>query len=316
MGTASLWALLGALVLGALALDLGVHRRQHAPLTLRSAALWSLGWMALAVVYGALVWWQRGAAAGQTFYTAWLLEKSLSFDNLMVFLLLFTRLQVPPGEHHRVLTWGIVGAVGLRAAMLAGGVELLRAWHPIVYVLGGLLTFTGLRTLLGTPHEEVVPSDRGWARWLRRGLPLAPRYQGGRFITVENGRRVGTLLLFALLLVELSDVMFALDSIPAVLAVTTDAQVVFSSNVLAILGLRALYSVVEPLMSRLRYLRVGAGVILVLVGAKMWLQPWVKVPPLLALAATLLVMAATVFASRLHDRARRSQPAPRHALGS
>jgi tellurite resistance protein TerC len=310
-----LWGGLFALVLGAIALDLGVHRHQRRPLSLRAAVGWSLSWIALSLGYGALVWWHRGGDAATQFYTAWLLEKSLSFDNLMVFLLVFSRFRVPEEQRHRVLTWGILGALVLRGLMITGGIRLLHFWHPVVYVFGAFLAYSGVRTLMQRDADGAgeLP-DKRWVRALRRVLPIAPRYEGGRFfITGENGRRCGTLLLFALIVIELSDLMFAVDSIPAALGVTEDLQIVFSSNVLAVLGLRALYSVVEHLVAKLRYLHFGVGAILVIVGAKMCLDGVVHVPPLLALAVTLAILGATAAVSlvkRPTTTTDRAPPAP------
>lgn len=293
-----LWAGLFALILGAVALDLGVHRHRDRPLTLRAAAGWSLLWIALSIGFGALVWWRRGAAAGTQFYTAWLLEKSLSLDNLMVFLLVFQRLRVPDGQRHRVLTWGILGALGLRGLMILGGLKLLNLWHPILYAFAAFLAYSGVRTLAGGGDDGEPLADKRWVRALRRMLPIAPRYDGDRFFVGGSaGGHCGTMLLFALVVIELSDLMFAVDSIPAVLGVTNDLQIVFASNVLAVLGLRALYSVVEKLVSKLRLLRFGIGAILILVAAKMALDRVVHVPPLLALGVTMTILAVTALAS-------------------
>ena len=292
---------LGGLVVlvgGAVALDLGVHRHQDRPLTLRAAVGWSLLWIGLSLAFGGLVWWRRGAEAGTQFYTAWLLEKSLSFDNLMVFLLVFQRFRVPEGERHRVLTWGILGALVLRGLMIVGGVHLMRLWHPIIYVFAAFLAYSGVRTLVSDGGESDALPDKRWVRALRRFLPIAPRYDGSRFfVGGSEGRHCGTMLLFALIVIELSDLMFAVDSIPAVLGVTNDLQIVFSSNVLAVLGLRALYSVVEKLVSKLRFLRFGIGAILILVAAKMALDRVLHVPPLVALGMTLGILAVTAAAS-------------------
>lgn len=287
-----LWGALFAVVLGALALDLGVHRHQHRPLTLRAAVGWSAAWIALSLGFGVAMWWRRGAGAAANFYTAWLLEKSLSFDNLMVFLVVFRRLEVPAGEHHRVLTWGILGALVLRGLMIVGGVHLLRWWHPVTYLFGAFLAYTGVRTLVGGREGGSDPTRARFIRALRRRLHVSP-------------------LMFAVVVIELTDLLFALDSIPAVLGVTDDLQIVFSSNVLAVLGLRALYLVVERAVARLRFLHVGIGVILVLVGAKMALGRVVPVPAWASLVATLTVLAATVAASLLVRRPRRARgPAP------
>lgn len=317
-----LWGGLFVLVLGAVALDLGVHRHQRRPLTLRAAVGWSLLWIALSLAYGGLVWWRRGGGAATEFYTAWLLEKSLSFDNLVVFLLVFTRFKVPDNQRHRVLTWGILGALVLRGLMIVGGVRLLSLWHPVVYFFGAFLAYSGVRTLVaGKEAGENLPNKR-WVRALRRVLPIAPRFEGNRFfVRGKDGGRCGTMLLFALIVIELSDLMFAVDSIPAVLGVTNDLQIIFSSNVLAVLGLRALYSVVERLVARMQYLHYGIGVILILVGVKMCLDRLVHVPAPIALAITLGILAVTAAASLLTPRRpatdrERPSPAPHGARGA
>jgi TerC family integral membrane protein len=306
-----LWGTLFAVILGALALDLGVHRHQRRPLSLRAAIGWSLLWIALSLGFGALVWWRRGPDVATQFYTAWLLEKSLSFDNLLVFLLIFQRFRVPPGEHHRVLTWGILGALILRGLMIAGGVQLLHFWRPVVYIFGAFLAYSGVKTMMHDRDDGVDLPDKRWVRALRRVLPIAPRYEGSRFfITGSDGGRCGTMLLFALIVIELSDVMFAVDSIPAVLGITEDLQIVFSSNVLALLGMRALYLVVEKLVTRLAYLRYGIGVILILVGAKMCLDKVIHVPAPIALAMTLGILLLTAAVSLLKRPQRATAPTP------
>ena len=307
-----LWAGLFALVLGAIALDLGVHRHQRRPLSLRAAVGWSLLWISLSLGFGALVWWRRGGHAATEFYTAWLLEKSLSFDNLLVFLLVFRHLGVPAGQRHRVLTWGILGALVLRGGMIVGGVKLLAWWHPIVYAFGAFLAYSGVRTLFVREHDGGELPAKRWVRALRRLLPIEPRFDGDRFFVARpDGARAGTMLLFALVVIELADLMFAVDSIPAVLGVTRDLQIVFSSNVLAVLGLRALYSVVEPLVSRLRFLRFGIAAILILIGAKMCLDRVVHVPPPVALALTVGILLLTAIASlAIKPRPRATAPAP------
>src|SRR4051812_41511693 len=192
-----LWGGLFLLVVGAVALDLGVHRHQKRPLTLRAAVGWSLLWIALSLAFGALLWWQRGAEAGTQFYTAWLLEKSLSFDNLMVFLLVFQRFRVPDGERHRVLTWGILGALILRGCMIVGGVRLLHFWHPVIYVFAAFLAYSGVRTLVSDDEQSDDLPNKRWVRALRRSLPISPRYEGSRFfVGGAAGGHCGTMLLF------------------------------------------------------------------------------------------------------------------------
>jgi tellurite resistance protein TerC len=265
------------------------QRHPRRPPSLRAAVAWSLGWIALSLAVGALTWWRRGGDAGTRFYTAWLLEKSLSFDNLMVFLLLFARLRVPVGERPRVLGWGILGAVLLRGLVIVGGVGLVHVWRPVLYLFGAFLAYSGVRTLVRGDHDD-APEPRSLA-WLRRRLRLPP-------------------LIFTIVVIELADLMFAVDSIPAVLGVTDDLSIVLSSNLLAVLGLRALYLVVERLLARLRYLRFGIGAILILVGAKMCLEPLLRVPPLVALAVTLAILAATAIASLVRRPPGASRPTP------
>jgi tellurite resistance protein TerC len=298
-----LWTGLFAVVLGAIALDLGVHRHQHKPLTLKAAIGWSLLWIALSIGFGCLVWWRRGGEPATQFFTAWLLEKSLSFDNLMVFLVIFRRFRVPEGERHRVLTWGILGALVMRGLMIFGGIELLNWWHPVVYLFGAFLAYSGVQTLLRRDHDDgkELP-DRRWVRALRRVVKVPP-------------------LLFVLIVIELSDVIFAVDSIPAVLGVTHDPLIVFSSNVLAILGLRALYLVVEKLVEKLVYLPYGIGTILILIGAKMCLDDFVHVPAWAALCATVGILVVTAVVSLLRPPRRAKSPAqlspaPRGAPGA
>lgn len=287
-----LWAGLFVLVLGAVGVDLGVHRHQHRPLTMRAAVAWSLAWVGLSLGFGGLIWWRRGGDAATQFYTAWLLEKSLSFDNLMVFLVIFRRFHVADGERHRVLTWGILGALILRGAMIVGGIKLLALWHPIVYAFGAFLAYSGVRTLVRREEDGVDVTRVRWVRALRRVLHVPP-------------------LVFVLVVIELTDLIFAVDSIPAVLGVTNDLQIVFSSNVLAVLGLRALYSVVEKLVAELRYLHIGIGAILILVGAKMCLDRVVHIPAWASLTATLGILAITAGASLwVKPRRRATAPTP------
>jgi len=295
-----LWGGLFALILGAVAVDLGVHRHQRRPLSMRSATLWTLAWIAISLAYGGLVWWRRGSDAGTQFYTAWLLEKSLSFDNLVVFLLVFRRFQVADKDRHRVLMWGILGALVLRGAMIVGGIRLLAWWHPVVYLFGAFLAYSGVQTLVRHDDDGQDPTKLRWVRALKRVLHVPP-------------------LLFVLVVIELSDLMFAVDSIPAVLGVTRDLQIVFSSNLLALLGMRALYSVVEKLVAKLRFLRFGIGAILILVGAKMALDRVVHIPPLIALGVTLGILAVTAIASLATKPSQKAtgptlpSPAPRGA---
>ena len=301
-----LWGGFVAFVLAMLALDLGVfHRNAHA-VTRREALVWSGVWASLAVAFAGVVWWLLGAARAQEYLTGWVIEKSLSVDNLFVILMIFSALRIPAQEQHRVLFVGIVSALVLRAAMILGGVALLDRFHWLIYVLGAFLLVTGAR-LWRHRHDAPDAEGGGATRWLRRVLPSTPRVQGHRFFVREAGRWVATPLFLALCAVELTDVAFAVDSIPAIFAVTTDPFVVFTSNVFAILGLRSLYFVLADLADRFRHLRTGLAAVLVYVGAKMLVTPWVKVPAALSLAVILVILAVAIGWSALERNGTRGR---------
>jgi tellurite resistance protein TerC len=297
------WVGFVLLVLVLVAVDLRLSGRPgHGGMTSRQAAIWSIFWVMLSALFGLGVWAVKGTDSAVQFYTGYLLEKTLSVDNLFVFLLVFANLRVPPALQHRVLSWGIVGALILRAVLIFAGVELLHAWHPVMYIFGGFLVYSGVRTLIGREAPGAHVTDSGLVRLVQRLVPFTPEYEGGRLFTRRNGRRVGTMLLLAMVVIEATDVVFAVDSIPAILAVTDDPFIVFSSNILAILGLRALFFAVAALLERLRYLRHGLGVILVLIGAKMCLADFVAIPALVSFAATVAILGLTVLASLIAPR--------------
>ncbi|HVG93418.1 MAG TPA: TerC family protein [Planctomycetota bacterium] len=304
------WAWGGFLlfVLSMLALDLGVfHRRSHevAP---REALVWSLVWVALALAFNAGVWRWMGAERGLEFLSGYLIEKSLSVDNIFVFAVIFGALRTPPQHQHRVLFWGILTALVLRGAMIFAGVALLERFHGLIYVLGGFLVLTGVRLLV---QRECDP-EQGFAfRLVRRLVPSTTRYEGGRFFTREGGRRVATPLFVALVLVEVTDVIFALDSIPAIFAVTRDPFVVFTSNVFAILGLRSLYFLLAGAVGKFHYLKAGLAAVLVFVGLKMALVEVVKIPPAVSLPviAGILVLAVVASLARTRRLAARGEAA-------
>ncbi len=286
-----------------LALDLGVfHRRAHTP-SYREAFAWTAVWSTLAIAFGGIVATRYGADAAVDFYTAWLIEQSLSIDNVFVFVVIFTALKVPSHLQHRVLFWGVLSAVVLRAAMIFGGVMLVERAQWVLYGFGAFLLVTGVKLLRSRPTGPTQPESRA-LQWLKRRIPTGP-FDGQRFFTRENGRRVATPLLLALLLVELTDVVFAVDSIPAVLAVTTNPFLVFTSNVFAILGLRSLYFVLAGMADRFVYLKPGLGIVLGFVGCKLLLHGVVKVPSLVSLAVIVVVIGGAVLLSlRSGGRAR------------
>ena len=292
IGTTTGWVVFGALVLVVLALDLGVfHRRAHA-VGVREGLVWSAVWIALAAAFGLGVYAHSGSERALEFAAGYLIEKALSVDNLFVFMVVFSYFGVPAALQHRVLFWGILGALVLRAVFIALGAALLQEFHWVVYVFGGFLVFTGIKLLL-QGEVEVHPERNPVLRLFRRLVPTVSEYRGARFTVVEGGRRCATPLLMVLVVVEATDVVFAVDSIPAVFAVTSDPFVVYTSNVFAILGLRALYFVLVGMLGRFHYLKLGLGLVLAFVGVKMLLADVYEVP----IAASLGVIAALLAGS-------------------
>jgi len=301
VGTPVLWGGFLVFVLAMLALDLGVfHRKTHA-VRFREALLWSGVWVSLALLFDGGLWWKFGQQTGIEFLSGYLIEKSLSIDNIFVFVAIFTSLGIPAMYQHRVLFWGIFTALVLRAVMILGGAAMLERFHWLVYIFGAFLIVTGIRFFLQR-NREPRPEESAIWRVARRVLPSTSRLDDGRFFTVENGKRLATPLLLALVLVESADVVFALDSIPAVFAVTRDPFIVFTSNIFAILGLRSLYFVVAGAIQRVTYLKVGLSAVLVFVGVKMTLVDLVKVSSALSLSVISILLAASVVASVLRKR--------------
>jgi tellurite resistance protein TerC len=318
VGSPLLWVGFLAFVLAMLALDLGVfHRRAHT-VSMREALGWTAVWISLALVFGAGVWWQFGKNAGLEFLTGYLVEKALSVDNIFVFVLIFTALRIPPLYQHRVLYWGILSALALRAAMIFAGVALLERFHWLIYGLGVFLIVTGIKLLVTRSTTDAGPSSGWLLRAVRRILPVSPELDGGHFVTRragQVGRWVATPLLLALVLVEVSDVIFALDSIPAIFGVTRDPFIVFTSNVFAILGLRSLYFALASVLGRFRHLKFGLGGVLAFVGAKMVLADRVPISPGLSLGVIALLLALSIVTSLLAGDAPERPPAapPRDA---
>ena len=296
----AMWLLFAGVVTVSLVVDLIAHRggRGHSR---RAAVLWSAVWIVVAFLFAGWVWLQLGGQAAGEFVSAYLMEKSLSVDNLFVFMVVFERLRIPEAEQHRVLFWGILGALVARAAFIAGGTALLERWHDIVYVLGIFLIYTAYRTVRARTPQK---GETRVMRFLRRNLRVTPRLHGHSFFAREGGRWLGTPLLLALLTIEASDVLFALDSVPAVFAISEAPFIVYSSNVFAILGLRALYLVLSDLLKDLRYLHYGLAAILALAGAKMLLSDRVHVPHYASLLAIVVILASAIIASLIVGRRR------------
>jgi tellurite resistance protein TerC len=290
----AVWLGFTGLVVALLVLDLGVLNRRSHVLSFKEAMSWSLGLIAFALLFGLFLWWREGAQHALEYYTGYLVELSLSVDNLFVFILIFNYFGVPSEAQPKVLKWGILGAIVMRFIMIALGALLLARFEWIIYVFGGILILTGLRMLL-QQEERIEPEKNPVVRLARRVLPFAKSYDGTSFFSrTGTGRVLATPLLLVLLVVEWSDLVFAIDSIPAIFAITRDPFLVYSSNVFAILGLRALFFVLAGMMDKFAYLKPGVALILVFVGGKMALSGWLHVPILVSLAVILLMLGAAV----------------------
>jgi tellurite resistance protein TerC len=299
-----MWLVFGTTVLALIAIDLLAHRGEGVD-SRRRALMWSVAWIGVAVLFNVGVWAVLGVEPAEEFLAVYLLEKSLSVDNLFVFLLLFGGLGIPHAQQRRVLTWGIFGALVTRALCIGLGVAALQRWHGLVYALGALLVVTAVKMLVTKPATHATGGRT--VAFLRRHLPLTNRLHGSRFMVREGGRWLATPLLVALLAVEVTDVVFALDSVPAGFAVTEAPFVIYSANVFALLGLRSLYVVLADALGKLHYLRYGLAAVLGLAGVKMIASHWIRVPPLVAVGAIALCLGLAVLASLM--RVRRPAPA-------
>jgi len=281
-----------------LLLDLGVfHRRSHT-VKIREAMIWSTVWIALAATFTVVVYFWHGRAPSLEFITGYVIELSLSVDNLFVFLLIFRYFKVSPAHQHKVLFWGIVGALVMRAVFIIVGVGLIRRFHWIIYVFGALLVYSGIK-LFRQQDMEVHPEKNPVLRAFRRWVPVTEDYHGDKFFIRRPGL-YATPMFVVLLVVETTDVLFAVDSIPAVLAITRDAFIVYTSNVFAIMGLRSMYFALAGLMDMFRYLHYGLALVLMFVGAKMLVSHFYQIPTEYALAVVGGILAASVFGSLVH----------------
>jgi len=299
------WAVFWTVAAVALAVDIAVARGGRSA---RGALLWSGIWIALALVFGAWVAMRFGGDAGLTYLTAYLLEKSLSVDNLFVFALIFSQTGIAARLQHRALFWGVVGALIMRAVLISGGIYLLARFHWVIYPFAAVLVFTAVRMLWGEEkqRQRVEASCSLCTSWIARFVPIIPVSQGERFLVRKDGRLYATPLLVALVAIETTDLVFAVDSIPAVLAVTRDPFLVYTSNVFALLGLRSLYFVLAAAIRRLRFLRPALAVMLLFAAAKMLLAEVIEIPPAMSLAVIAFVFLVAVVASLLFPGA----PAP------
>lgn len=299
MGTPLLWLVFNLFVLASVALDLGVFHRQARTLRTPEAFAWTLIWIAVTTLFGFGVWHFAGGQRGLEFFTGYVIEKALSVDNLFLFLVIFRAFAVDQAIQHRVLEWGILGALIMRGAMIAAGAELIGRFGWILYVFGAFLVFAGVHMLF-VKKEDVHPERNALSRFLSKHLRVTTGYRGTNFFSREGGKLLATPLFIVLLVVEVTDITLAVDSIPAVFGITRDPFIVYTSNVFAILGLRSLYFLLAGVLSRLRFLTAGLSLILIFIGAKMLLEPWLHISIEVSLAVVaaflLLALAASLFA--------------------
>jgi len=302
-----LWVGFNLFILVMLALDLGVfHRKTHA-VSVRESLTWTGVWVGLAMLFTAGLWYFSGEQKALEFFTGYVIEKSLSVDNVFVFALLFSYFAVPAKYQHKVLFWGILGALVMRAIMIALGATLITKFSWVIYLFGTFLILTGIKMIVKR-DEEMHPEQNPLIAWLRRLMPVTKDYRGDKFFVRENGILIATPLFLVLLTVEFSDLVFAVYSIPAIFAVTTDPFIVYTSNVFAILGLRSLYFALAGVMNTFHYLKVGLGVVLSFVGLKMLLMhtAW-KIPTLVSLGVVVLILVVSVVASLLRPKRVRTE---------
>jgi tellurite resistance protein TerC len=294
----NIWFWIGfiAFVLAMLALDLGVFQRQSHEVKPKEAAIWTAVWVSLALIFAGGLWYFQGSEPALTFLTGYVIEESLSMDNIFVIVLIFDYFLVPKAYQHRVLFYGILGALVMRGIFIALGTVLLAKFQWIIYVFGAMLVITGVR--MAFKRDESFDADQNpIVKIVRRIFPLTSQYHGKHFFTVENGRKMATPLLLVLVLVEFTDLIFAIDSIPAIFGVTRDPFIVYTSNIFAVMGLRSLYFLLASVIEKFHLLKYGLAIILTFVGVKMIAEAWVHVPIVVSLAVILGVLVLAIAAS-------------------
>lgn len=298
IGNPVLWAGFVVFVIAMLALDLGIFHRKAHEVRFKEALGWSIVWVVLAMIFNAGIWYRFGAEPALQFLTGYVVEKALSVDNLFVFSVIFSYFSVPKEYQHRVLFWGILSALVMRAIFIAVGATLLATFHWVMYIFGAILVITGIKLLIQR-NAEVHPEQNPVYKFFARLIPAVKEYRGAKFLVRDNGKWLATPLLLVLLSVEATDIVFAIDSIPAIFAITDDPFLVFTSNIFAMLGLRALYFLLAGVMQKFVYLKVGLALVLGFVGTKMLIVDLYKVPIGLSLGTVMLLLAGSVVASLL-----------------
>jgi len=303
-----LWSVFAAVILGVMALDLGVFHRKEHEVGVKEALSWTGVWVLLGLGFNLLIWWKIDRAAPSAdplwpqYLTCYITEYALSVDNIFVFLVIFTYFAVPPQSRHRVLFWGVLGALVFRALFLVSGVALIERFHWVVYLLALILIVTGVKLFFAGGEDDIQPEKNLVLRLARRFLPVTQTYEGKHFFVVRDGRRFATPLFLTLLVVETTDILFAVDSVPAALGISQDTFVLYTSNVMAIMGLRSLFFAVAGMLKYLHYLKFGLALILVFVGVKMMLPEEHKLPVTTALGVVGGILALAVIASVVRAR--------------
>jgi tellurite resistance protein TerC len=301
VGTPLLWTGFLVLVFIMLALDLGVFNRKSHRIGMKEAIFWSVVWTIVAFAFNGWVYYRFGRQQGLDFLTGYVIERSLSFDNIFVFIVIFSYFKVPAELQHRVLFWGILGALISRGFFIVAGTELLSRFEWLIYVFGAFLVYTGVKVLV-QKDTEIEPEKNPVVALFRRFFPITDKYHGKHFFIREAGKRLATPLLLVLVVVESTDVVFAVDSIPAVLAITRDPFIVFTSNIFAILGLRALYFLLASLVHKFQYLSYGLGLVLMFVGVKMLIHHYYEIPTAISLWAVVGILTLSIVVSLFKTR--------------
>jgi len=299
--TALLWIFFNVFVLAMLALDLGVFHRKSHEVSVREALTWTAIWITLSMCFNLFVYYYFDKEKALEFFTGYLIEKSLSVDNIFVIILIFSYFQVPSAYQHKVLFWGILGALVMRAIFILTGVELIHRFHWLIYIFGGFLVYTGIR-MLTSSDLKIDPEKNPLVKLARKVMPITPSFEGDRFFVKQEGKTWATPLFLVVILIETTDLIFAVDSIPAILAISDDSFIVYTSNVFAILGLRSLYFALAGIEKYFVYLKYGLSAILVFVGVKMCIADLFKIPievSLIAIGFTLIIamVSSRIFSS-------------------
>ena len=311
IGTPALWIGFTIFVLAMLTIDLGVFHRKARAVKFKEALGWTVVWIGLSLIFNFGIWYYFGQQKGLEFLTGYLIEKALSVDNVFVFLIIFSFFRVPKQYQHKVLFWGVLGALVMRAIFIFLGAAMIQRFHWVIYIFGALLVFTGLK-LLFQKEGDIHPERNIVYRLGRKVFPTVSDYRGHNFFVRENGKLFATPLFLVLITVEATDLLFAVDSIPAIFAITTDPFIVYTSNIFAILGLRALFFVISGVMDKFHYLKIGLALVLIFVGVKMSIVHYYKIPILVSLGVVAGLLGGSIVASMI--RSSKLQPHDLHSL--